>query len=102
MDAFAEQQNNRTIRRVTWIGLIANLLLATGKLAAGVWGQSQAVVADAIHSYSDGITDIAVIVGSYYWGKPPDDCHPRIAFRFFDRFMHVHRILIGETIAVIL
>lgn len=66
----------QTIRRLTWIGLTANLSLAAFKFAAGYWGHSQAVVADAIHSLTDIVTDVAVIVGSHFWARPPDPCHP--------------------------
>ncbi|MBU0641624.1 MAG: cation transporter, partial [Planctomycetes bacterium] len=48
------------VRRVTFAGMIVNLLLSSFKLAAGVLGHSQAVVADSVHSFSDLITDIAV------------------------------------------
>ena len=63
-------------RRVTWAGLIINLALAGLKMAAGTFGHSQAVVADAVHSLSDCATDIALLVGSQYWSLPPDDEHP--------------------------
>ncbi len=66
----------RTARRVTWIGLIINLLLSAFKFFAGYYGGSQAVVADAVHSLSDSTTDVAVLVGSWYWSKPPDNGHP--------------------------
>jgi cation diffusion facilitator family transporter len=64
------------IRKVTWVGLTTNVLLSVFKFAAGVMGASRALVADAIHSLSDITTDIVVIVGSYYWSRPPDKCHP--------------------------
>jgi len=34
------------------------------------------VLADGIHSLSDTVTDVAVIIGSYYWSKPADHKHP--------------------------
>ena len=64
------------VRRVTWVGLILNLALSAFKFVAGVVGQSQAVVADAVHSLSDSTTDVAVLIGSHYWSSPPDDDHP--------------------------
>ena len=64
------------VRRVTWIGFIINILLSGFKFAAGYIGQSQAVIADAIHSLTDTTTDLAVIAGSHYWSRPPDDSHP--------------------------
>lgn len=65
-----------TIRKVTWVGLLANVLLAGFKFLAGIIGSSQALVADAIHSLTDLTTDIAVIAGSHYWSRPPDESHP--------------------------
>ena len=64
------------VRRVTWIGFIINIFLSGLKFAAGYAGNSQAVIADAIHSLTDTTTDLAVIAGSHYWSRPPDDGHP--------------------------
>jgi len=64
------------ISRVTWIGLFANLFLAALKFTGGFLGNSQAVVADAVHSLSDMTTDIAILVGVKYWTKPADEMHP--------------------------
>lgn len=64
------------IRKVTWVGLFVNLFLCGIKFTAGIWGKSQALVADAIHSLTDLTTDAAVIAGSHYWDRPPDDTHP--------------------------
>jgi len=64
------------VRRVTWIGFIINILLSGLKFAAGYFGQSQAMIADAIHSLTDTTTDLAVIAGSHYWSRPPDESHP--------------------------
>ncbi len=46
------------------------------KIYLGILGSSQAVVADAIHSLTNSTTDIAVIIGSHYWSRPPDEGHP--------------------------
>lgn len=69
-------ESSRKTRFVTIVGLVCNLLLTGLKFVAGVYGHSQALVADAIHSLSDTISDLAVIVGSYYWNKPADHDHP--------------------------
>ena len=66
----------REVRRVTWWGMIVNLVLSAGKILAGIFGNSQAVLADGVHSLSDCSTDIAVIVGVRYWTAPPDADHP--------------------------
>ncbi len=67
---------DRQVRFAGWVGLVFNLALAGAKLAAGVVGHSQAVVADAVHSLSDAVTDVAIIAGVRYWSQPADDRHP--------------------------
>jgi cation diffusion facilitator family transporter len=74
--ALQSQTNVGYIRKVTLIGLLVNLLLSGIKFTAGFVGHSQALIADAIHSLSDTTTDIAVIAGSHYWARPPDEDHP--------------------------
>jgi cation diffusion facilitator family transporter len=71
-----DASREKIVRKVTWVGLFANLFLAGFKFLAGIMGRSQALVADAIHSLTDLTTDIAVIAGSHYWSRPPDDDHP--------------------------
>lgn len=61
--------------RVTWVGFFVNLVLTTLKLFAGVVGHSGAMIADAIHSLSDFATDIVVLVGFKFVGKPADKGH---------------------------
>ncbi|MFA7358598.1 MAG: cation diffusion facilitator family transporter [Bacteroidales bacterium] len=70
-----EQIRVDTVRRVTWIGLIANLLLSLGKVLAGLLGKSTAMLADGIHSLSDLITDVVVLVFVGVSGKERDHDH---------------------------
>ncbi len=64
------------IRRVTCVGAVVNVLLSAAKLAAGIVASSQALVADAVHSLSDLLTDAAIVVGVRYWVMPADKGHP--------------------------
>lgn len=66
----------REVRRVTVGGLIVNVVLSALKFAVGVLSGSQALVADAVHSLSDMVTDVAVLVGVRYWSIPADEDHP--------------------------
>ncbi|MEJ2097349.1 MAG: cation transporter [Deltaproteobacteria bacterium] len=50
-------------RSVTLVGALANGLLILVKLMAGIFGQSQALIADAVHSISDLFTDVVVLLG---------------------------------------
>ena len=65
----------KAIFKVTWIGSIVNFLLLVFKFIAGIVGHSSALVADAVHSLSDFITDIIVIVFVKISGKPEDEDH---------------------------
>jgi divalent metal cation (Fe/Co/Zn/Cd) transporter len=49
--------------RVTWAGVAVNAVLVAVKLVAGLFGHSEGLVADAVHSLSDFITDAIVLVG---------------------------------------
>lgn len=61
--------------RVTGVGLFMNLGLSIFKLFAGILGNSAAMVADAVHSLSDFLTDIVVIFGFKVARKPVDESH---------------------------
>ena len=65
----------KIIYKVTWIGSVVNFLLLTFKFIAGILGHSSALVADAVHSLSDFVTDIIVIVFVKISSKPEDDDH---------------------------
>jgi len=71
-----QEDSIRQVSHVTWWGMVVNVLLAAVKGAVGVVSSSQALVADAIHSVSDLVTDVAVLVGVRYWTAPADEEHP--------------------------
>ena len=68
-------KREKEIFKVTWIGSIVNFLLLVFKFVAGIVGHSAAMVADAVHSLSDFVTDIIVIVFVRISGKPEDEGH---------------------------
>lgn len=59
-----------------WVGIVGNLLLAVAKLFIGIIGRSQALIADAVHSASDVIGSVAVLIGLKAADRPPDEDHP--------------------------
>jgi len=65
----------KTIKNVTLIGSIVNLLLTSGKIIAGIIGKSSAMVADGVHSLSDLVTDIIVLAFIRVSGKERDKNH---------------------------
>ena len=66
----------RATRRVTWAGIGVNLLLAAIKIAAGTLGNSQALVADGVHSISDLVTDAVVLLAARHAAQDADHDHP--------------------------
>lgn len=62
-------------RKITHLSIWLNVVLTALKFAAGVFGHSQALIADAIHSLSDFATDIAVLIGLRFTAKPVDKDH---------------------------
>ena len=68
-------ERNRQIYKVTLVGGVVNVVLLVFKFVAGIMGHSAAMVADAIHSLSDFVTDVIVIFFVHISGKPQDKSH---------------------------
>ncbi len=65
----------REIYKVTLVGGLVNVLLLVFKFVAGIVGHSAAMMADAVHSLSDFVTDIIVLVFVKISCKPKDKSH---------------------------
>ena len=76
MDDTGQRSASRQIQSITGIGVIVNIGLFVVKVAVGLIGGSVALVADGIHSLSDMVTDVAVLVGHFLGSRGPDDTHP--------------------------
>ena len=63
-------------RRVTLVGAVINLLLSVGKIVGGIVGQSQALIADGVHSLSDLLSDALVLFASRWGSLEADHNHP--------------------------
>lgn len=63
------------IKNITLIGSFINFILTVGKIIAGIAGHSSAMIADGIHSLSDFVTDVIVIVFVRVSGKDQDNNH---------------------------
>ncbi len=63
------------IARVTLVGSVVNLLLVGVKFVAGIAGHSAAMISDAVHSLSDFVTDIVVLVFVRISAQPQDEGH---------------------------
>ncbi len=64
------------MRRVTVVGAVVNFLLSGVKILLGYLGQSQALIADGVHSLSDLLTDGLVLVAAKHSTRKADEDHP--------------------------
>lgn len=62
-------------QRSTLVSVVVNIVLTVLQLFAGVWAHSQALVADAIHSLSDLLSDFLVLLVNRHSHKAADDDH---------------------------
>ncbi len=75
MEITIEQRKQETNRITLW-GVAVNLFLAVIKIAGGIVGQSQALLADGIHSLSDLASDGMVLLAVKHAGEDADEEHP--------------------------
>ncbi len=71
----SDRQREQSIYRVTIAGSIINAVLLALKFTAGILGGSAAMIADAVHSLSDFMTDIVVLLFVKLGNKPQDEDH---------------------------
>ena len=75
MEEMTSSERQKGIFKVTLVGSVVNLLLVIAKFIGGTLGRCSALLADAVHSLSDFLTDIIVIVFVKIAGKPQDATH---------------------------
>lgn len=69
------QARGKEIRKITLIGAGVNIVLTAIKIVAGVLGRSAAMIADGVHSLSDLLSDIVVLVFTHISSKGRDRDH---------------------------
>ena len=74
-DRHIDSERERGIYRVTMVGGAVNVVLLLFKFVAGIVGHSAAMLADAVHSTSDFVTDVIVLVFVRISSKPKDKSH---------------------------
>ena len=96
--SFTRKEGHERIRRVTNTGMVINILLSVAKGAVGWIAGSTALIADGIHSLSDMITDVAVLLGVHLGSRAPDVEHPYGHGRmetFASVFVSIALIIVG-------
>ena len=70
------QQRYREVRKVTVIGSVLDFMLGSAKVIVGWFTNSQALLADGIHSFSDLLTDFLVLYAARHAHREADETHP--------------------------
>jgi cation diffusion facilitator family transporter len=101
MDAAKQKTAAKEIKSVTLLAVATNIFLFIIKLLVGLFTGSMAIIADAIHSLSDMVTDLAVLLGVRLGAKEPDQSHPYghgRAETFSAGFIAVVLLLVGAAL----
>ena len=81
-DAVTVQQRITATKRSTWTSVVVNVFLTIIQIFTGIFAQSQALIADGIHSLSDLIADFVVLFASHHGQKDADEDHPYGHYRY--------------------
>lgn len=70
------ENNYKKVRLILWVILFANLAVAAVKIFVGTACGSRSVIADGVHSLSDGTSNIVGLIGIRLASRPADKGHP--------------------------
>lgn len=93
----SHDQQAYAARKVTLIGLVVNAINAVIKIFVGFWANSYALIADGIHSASDMLSDVLVLVASHYGQQQPDKDHPY----GHDRYETLATLILGALLIAV-
>ncbi len=88
-------ENQKIVNRLSRIGISGNVLLAAFKLLAGIFGNSGAMVSDAVHSLSDVFATLIAFIGVKLSERQEDENHPY----GHERFECVASLMLGLILA---
>lgn len=74
--AFTPEQRFRMAQRSTWVSVALNVVLTVLQFVIGYFGRSQALIADAMHSLSDLLSDFLVLWANRASSRSADETHP--------------------------
>ena len=90
-----KQLRYKATRKVTLIGMVVNIFLSAAQLIGGLFSNSQALIADGIHTLSDLASDIVVLIAAKIASQDADDDHPY----GHGRFETVATVILGLALA---
>ncbi|WP_313951171.1 cation diffusion facilitator family transporter [Accumulibacter sp.] len=74
--SFDDPNRHAMTQRCTWISVVVNVFLTIAQVVAGIVANSQALVADGMHSLSDLVCDFLVLFAAHHSKDPADESHP--------------------------
>ena len=74
--SFDDPGRHAMTQRCTWISVAVNVLLTAAQVVAGMVANSQALIADGMHSLSDLVCDFLVLFAAHHSKDPADERHP--------------------------
>ena len=92
-----ELQRYQQTKKITIIGAMVNIVLAVFKILVGYVGHSQALIADGVHSFSDLLSDILVILAAKHAAQDADADHPY----GHGRFETVFTVALGSFLVIV-
>ena len=92
-----QKSNEQTAMRAGRNSILINIFLSIFKLCAGIFGNSAAMVADAVHSITDLFSTVVALVGIKLAGQKPDKTHPY----GHERFECVATLILATLISVV-
>lgn len=81
-DGLSQQERYLSIRNVTLVGVVVNIGLTIAQILFGIIDQSQALLADGLHTLSDLVSDVVVLIAAKYSAEEADTTHPYGHARF--------------------
>jgi cation diffusion facilitator family transporter len=66
----------QAVRRVLWVTLVLNLLVAVSKIILGALTGALSIAADGFHSLTDGAGNVVALIANWFASQPPDADHP--------------------------
>ncbi|WP_425446271.1 cation diffusion facilitator family transporter [Dethiothermospora halolimnae] len=76
MNRINENERYKIGNKIAWITIIINIILSFLKVIVGIIGNSTAILADGIHTISDVISSLGIVIGFFISKKPADKEHP--------------------------
>ena len=79
---FTPAERAAAAKKSTMVSVVINVFMSATQVLVGIYAQSQALIADGIHSLSDLVSDFVVLFASHHSQKDADEDHPYGHHRF--------------------